>query len=95
MNKKILALALIGLLNSCDSASTEGAKGAEGETPVKYVICTAGETNCFLAARFKDLDGCESHKKWSEMLCDSQSYPGKMVCEKDNRPQIAFSYCTH
>ena len=94
MNKNILALVLIGFLIGCSSENTEGVKGAKGETPVRYVICGAGETSCFVGARFKDLDGCESHKKWSEMLCDSQSHPGKMICEKDNGAQIAFSYCT-
>jgi hypothetical protein len=94
MNKNILALLLIGCLTSCGGGSVDGVNGAKGDTPVKYVICGAGESNCFVAARFKDLDGCESHKSWAEMLCDKQSHPGKMICEKDNGPQVAFSYCT-
>ena len=94
MNKNLLVLILIGFLVGCNDENTKGVKGTKGETPVRYVICGAGETNCFVGARFKDLDGCETHKKWSEMLCDSQSDPRKMICEKDSGAQIAFSYCT-
>jgi len=94
MNKKIPVLALVLLLAGCGGGNSEGIKGAKGETPIRYVICGVGESNCFVSARFKDIDGCESHKKWSEMLCDSRSNPTKMICEKDNGAQIAFSYCT-
>lgn len=94
MKKKISALALAIFLAGCGSGNTEGVKGAKGETPVRYVICGSGESKCFVSARFKDLDGCERHKKWSEMLCDNRSNSAKMICEKDNGPQIAFSYCT-
>lgn len=94
MKKIILLLSLITLLVSCSSNKTEGVKEAEGETPVKNVICGAGESNCFVAARFKDLDGCESYKRWAEMLCDTQSNPEKMVCEKDHGTKITYAYCT-
>ncbi|WP_019898098.1 hypothetical protein [Methylotenera mobilis] len=94
MKKIILLLSLMTLLVSCSSHKTEGVKEAEGETPVKVVICGAGESNCFVAARFKDLDGCESHKRWAEMLCDTQSNPEKMVCEKDNGAKVTYAYCT-
>lgn len=94
MNKNIYTLVLAILLVSCGNENVEGIRGAKGETPVRYVICDAGEADCFVSARFKDLDGCESHKKWSEMLCDSVSHPGQMICEKNNKPQIVFSYCT-
>ena len=69
-------------------------KGATGDTPVKYVICGVGETNCSIAARFKDLDSCQSHKNWADMLCDSKSKPGEMVCRKDPGPNIGVAYCT-
>ncbi len=96
MNRSFLAVALtVLLLSACTGEDAGGVKDAKGETTVRYVICGAGETNCFVSARFKDLDGCESHKRWSEMLCDSRSQPGKMICEKDSGTQIAFSYCTH
>lgn len=91
--KKILVVLLAMVLHGCDSAP--GVKGAKGETPVKYIICGHGEMNCFVAARFKDLDGCERHKNWSEMLCDSQTDPTRMVCKKeDNRASIGVAYCT-
>jgi hypothetical protein len=48
-----LALTLLG----CGGSSEGGVKGAKGDTPVRYIICGQGETNCFLAARFDDLDG--------------------------------------
>jgi hypothetical protein len=83
-----LALALLGC-----GGSDGGVKGAKGDTPVRYVICSQGEANCFVAARFKSLDSCQSHKDWSEMLCDSKSTPGAMVCRKDPGPTISFAYC--
>lgn len=69
-------------------------QGAKGDTPAKYVICGVGESNCFVAARFKDLAACESHKNWSAMLCDSKSRPGEMLCRKDPGPTIGVAYCT-
>ena len=94
MKKIILLLTLITFLIGCSSDKTEGVKEAEGETPVKNVICGAGESNCFVAARFKDLDGCESYKRWAEMLCDTQSNPEKIICEKDHGTKITYAYCT-
>lgn len=79
------------LLSSC---SDDGVKGAKGDTPAKYVICGPGESNCFVAARFKDLSACQSHKDWSEMLCDSKSTPGVMTCRKDSDPAVAVAHCT-
>jgi hypothetical protein len=80
-------------LTACGMAES-GVKGAKGDTPVKYVICSAGEQNCFISARFKDLDSCQSHKNWSEMLCDSRSRPNEMLCRKDPGPAIGMAYCT-
>ena len=95
MNRFLLILSIVLIVSGCHpSGSDGGVKGAKGETPVKYVICGFAETNCFIAARFKDLDGCESHKKWSEMQCDSISQPGKMICETDRGGSVAVSYCT-
>lgn len=87
-------LAFIIQVSGCSDRNA-GVKDAKGDTPAKYVICGAGETNCFVGARFKDLDSCESHKKWAEMLCDSTSQSGKMICQSDEESQkIAFAYCT-
>ena len=80
-------------LTACNTADG-GVNGAQGDTPAKYVICSAGEQNCFISARFKDLDSCQSHKNWSEMLCDSRTQPGVMLCRKDSAPSIAVAYCT-
>lgn len=82
------------IILGCSKENSGGVKDARGETPVKYVICGQGESNCFVAARFKDIDGCESHKNWADMLCDSRSNPGKMVCTKDADTAFAVAFCT-
>lgn len=81
------------VLAACDQGGV-GVKGAKGDTPVKYVICGAAESNCFVAARFKDLDSCQSHKTWADMQCDTNSKANEMVCRKDTGPRIGFAYCT-
>lgn len=93
MSRLVLVLSL-AVLGACGGGA-EGVKGATGETPVRYVLCAAGEQSCFVSARFKDFAACESHKAWAEMLCDSMSTPGAMVCKKDTQPQLAFAYCTN
>lgn len=91
--EKLLLIALL-FLASCNGTQTNGVDGAKGDTPVKLILCGAGQSNCFILARFKDLNGCESHKKWGEMLCDSVSNPEKMICEKDTGAKITYAYCT-
>lgn len=89
-----LILATASLLSACvdDFFGREaGVKGAKGDTPVRYVVCGLGEKGCFVAARFNYLDSCESHKKWSEMLCETT--PGTMSCRVDSSVPIAQSYC--
>lgn len=93
VNRLLPCLTLL-LLAACDQ-SGGGVKGAKGDTLVRYVICGAGESNCFVTARFKDLDACQSYKTWAEMLCDSKSTLDEMVCRKDPGPNIGFAYCTH
>jgi hypothetical protein len=88
-----LILAMLLPIVGC-SDNDAGIAGAKDKTPVRYVICGHGESNCFVSARFKDMGGCENHKAWSEMLCDSQSTPGVMICKKDVGPAIATSHCT-
>jgi hypothetical protein len=82
------------LLTSCGNNNLSDVKHANDETLIRYVICSAGETNCFVAARFKDLDSCQSHKEWADMLCDKLSTPGKMICSQNNLPKIGIAYCT-
>jgi hypothetical protein len=89
---KYTTVVTLFFLAGCESSSN--VKNADGETPVKYVICSAGETNCFVAARFKDLPGCESYKDWSEMLCDRISIPGQITCRKDRGlSMVDDTYC--
>lgn len=92
--KYIAPVFILLLLSGCESSNSKDVKSASGETPVKYVICSQGENNCFVAARFKDLDGCQSHKDWADMLCDKISTPSKMICAQDNGPKIGVAYCT-
>jgi hypothetical protein len=92
MNNKsliIMVIALLGCGGHSDSPET-----AKGETKIRYVICRAGGTDCFVAARFKDMDSCESHKQLDEMLCDRRSDPGKIICKKDTDQNVAVAYCT-
>lgn len=92
--KILLTSVVLLLIVGCADKDAAGVAGAKDQTPVRYVICGVGETNCFVSARFKDMAGCESHKTWSEMLCDSKSNPGTMVCKKDAGSQIAITHCT-
>ncbi len=82
------------LLAGCDSNSSGEVKSVSGETPVKYVICSLGDSNCVVTARFKDLDKCQSYKDWADMLCDKIFTPSKMTCVQDNGPKIGITYCT-
>ena len=86
----VAALLLCGCIDSGSSSPLD----ATGETPVRYILCASGDRFCFVAARFKDLDGCESHKRWSEMLCDSLSKPGEMLCKTETQPPLGVAYCT-
>lgn len=97
MNHHCITLALITfVVTACGSSSvghSDTPQTATGETPIRYVICGPGGDMCLVAARFSDFDGCESHKKWSEMLCDSKSNPGQMACREDSK-KIGTAYCT-
>lgn len=61
---------------------------ARGETPIRYIVC--GRSGCFVAARFMDMDGCESHRKWADMLCTSD--PQQMTCVAPSR--VGSAYCS-
>ena len=91
--KRFILYLLVLVLAACEQGKS-GIAGAKGDTPVKYVICGAGESNCFVAARFDDFDSCERHKAWADMLCDTKSKVNEMVCRKDPGPNIGFAYCT-
>jgi hypothetical protein len=88
-------LALLGALlaiAACTSGKlSNDPRTASGDTPVRYVICGLGDSQCFVSARFSDFSACESHKQWSEMLCEKSE--GNMICNADTNP-VAKSYCT-
>jgi hypothetical protein len=91
--KRLMLLAIGSLaMFGCAPEYADTPQAAKGETNIRYVIC--GGIGCFVAARFKDMDGCERHKQWSEMLCDSRSEPGKMICTQDTVAQVSSAYCT-
>lgn len=96
MRMRITATALAvltTLLSGCEKP--DNVKNADDKTPVRYVICGANETNCFVSARFAKMDSCERHKKWSEMLCDSDTKPGMMICTQPSPDkEVSFAYCT-
>jgi len=91
---RLLILAAALAVSACDGAQGDTPQTARGDTPVKYIICGTGGTGCFIAARFKDLDGCQSHKELADMLCDRRSHPDKVVCTRDRGTQFAVAYCT-
>jgi len=95
MRANFIVCLFIGALVGCvaDDSHRGKPETAQGETPIRYVICSAGGGSCFVSARFTDFESCESHKKWSGMLCDSKSQPGKMVCTPGD-DSIAVAYCT-
>ena len=92
--KYIAHVFILLLLTGCESNTSSEVKRASGETSVKYVICSQGESNCLVAARFKNLDKCQSYKDWADMLCDKIFTPSKMTCVQDNGPKVGNTYCT-
>jgi len=90
MRKLIVGLAI--LLAGCgEDKFVDRVASAEGDTKVKYVICS--DAQCFVAARFNDLESCERHKEWSGMLC-TRSEPGTMICSDPVGSPLADGYCT-
>ena len=85
----ITALALVGC-----SGERGGPSTATGDTPVRYVICSDGERDCFVVARFDTFESCESHKEISISLCDRR-VPDRIVCTRNTAtPLLARAYCT-
>lgn len=81
------------LLSGCgNDKNTNSPQAATGETPIRYVLCGNGDKFCFVSARFKDMESCESHKEWSISRCDKVSQPGMIICTKD--PLASGAYCT-
>ena len=93
--KNVMAIFTLILLTGCENSRT--VKGAEGETPAKFVTCPLGEKeDCFVYARFRDLDRCENYKAWANMSCDQTSSPGQMICARDRSKgnELSVSRCT-
>ena len=78
------AVVIVGALSACNKDSG---------TPVKYEICHADGTGCFVDARFKFFESCENYRKISEMLCDSTK-PGEVTCRASASPSTATARCT-
>jgi hypothetical protein len=91
--KYIATLLLFIFLSGCGVESSSDVKNAKGDTPVKYIICAPTGLDCLVSARFDNLDSCQSHKEWADMLCDKTSSLGQMTC-KENTHKIAVAYCT-
>jgi hypothetical protein len=68
-------------------------QGAQGETLIRMINCDVSGKDCFVTARFADLDGCMRHKKLSDAYCDSVSTPGKIICDTHRQSLTTKSYC--
>lgn len=91
----LLGFAVV-LLLACGLDQGAGTpNSAVGDTPVKAVVCSQGDVNCFVVARYSDLDSCEYHRKLSSMSCDSLSSNDKIFCESIDPVRLMEtpSYC--
>ncbi len=61
--------------------------------PIKYKVCNITYSDCFVVAKFEDLDSCESAKEKGGWYCDTVTDPMKPDCrvEKSN---IATAFCS-
>ena len=98
LHLSVLLLSCSVLLIACDgtanSPSGDTPQTAKGETPVRYIVCSAGDTDCFVVARFKDMNTCDDYREQNSMLCDRISTAGQITCRKDTSPRIGAGYCT-
>jgi hypothetical protein len=93
MKTYALLLALLALVGCTpEKKLADNPQTAKGETPIRFVICNAGGSGCFVASRFASFDSCEAHKEWSDMQCDRTS-PGRMDCHA-RVSEISATYCT-
>jgi hypothetical protein len=77
----IWSAVLVLIASSVAAAWAATPQGATGNTPVRYVICRAGGTDCEVFARFRNRSECEDFREFSEMSCDRQSVPGTITCK--------------
>lgn len=66
---------------------------ANESTPVRFLNCDSLGNECFVSARFKDLDSCERYKVFNTAYCDYVSIPGKISCDT-TRTNYSKSFCT-
>lgn len=63
------------------------------ETPVKYYVCDTDKENCEVVAKFDTLWACERYKIFASAYCDSESMPGKIICDTAEESVDITSYC--
>ena len=98
---RFLSLCLIGMLaflTACEGTSTSATSrtpaAAKGDTPVRFIVCSFGDVNCKVFARFDDLGSCEVHKEFASARCDFDTTPGKIICSKvPGRDTTVVAYC--
>ena len=86
----LLAVGCARLNGNTDTGPAE----AVGDTPVRFVICNAGDKGCFVDARFADFESCERHNKFTGMWCDEVSKPGHVICGPPKVESFAVGHCT-
>jgi hypothetical protein len=91
--KYLIVSFFLFLFLGCDNKYSTDVNHANGETPVKNVLCSDG-IGCYVSARFRDIDSCETYKEWAEMVCDKTLNPGKMSCQQIGGVKIVKTYCT-
>lgn len=85
---------VVACLLAAACRSREGPENAQGSTPVRYVVCKIGGTSCFVQARFRTLEDCESARQLLDAACDRVSEPGRIICDERLPSLSAESYCT-
>jgi hypothetical protein len=94
MKKAFSILLSLFVLAGCGEGSSSGAKNDKGETPVKFITCSSGDSNCTVIARFNNVEECETHKKWTETTCESKMNSETMVCKRDSGQKNTKTRCT-
>jgi hypothetical protein len=59
--------------------------------PVNYVICKSGYTDCFVNAKFQNMNDCEDTREKGTWSCDSHD-PKNIPCSVPLN-STAVSYC--
>jgi hypothetical protein len=93
IRRRATSLLIVFAASSCNGHSARP-EDARGDTPVRFVNCDAAGSDCFVTARFADLDGCERYKTFSDAYCDSMSTPGRILCDNTrSHLSTAKAYC--